>query len=54
MEWIRDAIAMAGLSLLAIGLWWWEPAACLVAVGALLLCGIILPRLFITRDKDDS
>lgn len=54
MEWIRDGIAVTGLILLATGLWWREPSACLIVVGALLLCGIILPRLFIPRNKDDS
>lgn len=55
METIRDSIAILGLGLIGIGLWWWEPAWCLVVIGGLLLGGIVLPRICkARRGNDDS
>ena len=37
-----DFIALVGLSMLGIGLWWCNPASALIVLGTLLLVGSVL------------
>lgn len=44
VEYVRDIIGIAAISAIAVGLWWWHPAASLVGTGGIILAGLVLLR----------
>ena len=44
VEIVRDIIGAVCVSAIAVGLWWWHPAASLVGTGLLVLAGLVLIR----------
>lgn len=43
-ETAHTIVAIASLSSIAVGAWWLSPAVSLIAVGSLLLAGIVYSR----------